>query len=139
MDLDFFAPCLPKGLSYFVLPLAVDEGSFGSTSSPAFDSVGAVGVLDFGHCNRCRLVSHCSFFFFRRPNLRLMEVPRLGVALELQLLANTTATATPYPSRICDLHHSSWQSLTHGAGPGIEPASSWILVEFVTTEPQREL
>ena len=24
-------------------------------------------------------------------------------------------------------------------GPGIEPASSWILVEFITAEPQGEL
>ena len=40
-----------------------------------------------------------------------MEVPRLGVELELQLPAYTTATATatPDPSRVCDLHHSSWQ------------------------------
>lgn len=32
-----------------------------------------------------------------------MEVPRLGVELELQMLAYTTATATRDPSRICDL------------------------------------
>ena len=32
--------------------------------------------------------------------------PRLGVPLELELLAYTAATATPDPSRICDLHHS---------------------------------
>ena len=38
-----------------------------------------------------------------------MEVPRLGVELELQLLAYTTATATRDPSLICDLHHSSQQ------------------------------
>uniref|UniRef100_A0A8D1MKD3 Uncharacterized protein n=1 Tax=Sus scrofa TaxID=9823 RepID=A0A8D1MKD3_PIG len=38
-----------------------------------------------------------------------MEVPRLGIKSELPLLAYTTATATPDPSQICDLHHSSWQ------------------------------
>ena len=39
-----------------------------------------------------------------------MEVPRLGVELELQQLPSyTTATATPDLSCICDLHHSSWQ------------------------------
>ena len=38
-----------------------------------------------------------------------MEVPRLGVKLELQLLAYTTAIAMPDPSHICDLRHSSWQ------------------------------
>ena len=40
-----------------------------------------------------------------------MEVPRLGVELELQLLAYTRATATPDLSHICDLHHSSCQIL----------------------------
>ena len=38
-----------------------------------------------------------------------MEVPRLGAAPELQLLATATATATWDPSNVCDLHHSSWQ------------------------------
>ena len=38
-----------------------------------------------------------------------MEVPRLRVELELQLVAYTTATATPDPSHVCDLHHSSQQ------------------------------
>ena len=38
-----------------------------------------------------------------------MEVLRLGVPSELQLPAFTTATATPYPSRVCDLHHNSRQ------------------------------
>ena len=39
-----------------------------------------------------------------------MEVPRLGVELELWPLAYTTATATPDPSPVFDLHHSSRQS-----------------------------
>ena len=38
-----------------------------------------------------------------------MEVPRLGVELELPLPACTTATATLDPSLIFDLHHSSRQ------------------------------
>ena len=38
-----------------------------------------------------------------------MEVPRLGIKSELQLLAYTTATTMPDPSHICDLHHSSQQ------------------------------
>ena len=32
-----------------------------------------------------------------------------GVESELQLPAYATATATPDPSRVCNLHHSSWQ------------------------------
>ena len=38
-----------------------------------------------------------------------MEVSRLGVESELQLLAYTTATAMPDLSHIFDLHYSSWQ------------------------------
>ena len=48
----------------------------------------------------------CGFiFFFLGPHMRHMEVPRLGVKLELQLPACTTATATQDLSRILDLHH----------------------------------
>ena len=38
-----------------------------------------------------------------------MEVPRLWVKSELQLAAYAIAIATPDPSCICDLHHSSRQ------------------------------
>ena len=81
-----------------------------------------------------------SFFFFllgERP--QHTEVPRLGVESELQQPARTTATATWDPSLICDLYHSNASSLTHGARPGIEPISSWILVGFIIAEPQWEL
>ena len=47
------------------------------------------------------------FFFFLGLHLLYMEVPRLRVERELQLLANTTATAMPDPSHVCDLHHGS--------------------------------
>ena len=40
-----------------------------------------------------------------------MEVPRLRVESELQLLATATATATPDLSHICDLCLSLWQCL----------------------------
>ena len=46
---------------------------------------------------------------FLGPHLQPVEVPRLGAELELQLPAYTTATATPDPHSICDLHHSSNQ------------------------------
>ena len=49
------------------------------------------------------------FHFFKEPQVRHMEVPRLGVESELQLLAYATAMATQ----------------------GIEPAASWILVGFL--------
>ena len=47
------------------------------------------------------------FFFLLRPYLQHMEVPRLEVKSELQLL--TYATATQDPSHVCDLCHRSQQ------------------------------
>ena len=51
---------------------------------------------------------HFFFFFFLGTHPWHMEVPRLGVESELQLLAYVTATATAMrdPSHICNLHHS---------------------------------
>ena len=49
-----------------------------------------------------------SFLFsFLRLHLQHMGVPRVGVESELQLWAHATATATPDPSRIYNLHCSS--------------------------------
>ena len=38
-----------------------------------------------------------------------MEVPKLGIELELQVPAIATAIAMPDLSCVCDLHHSSRQ------------------------------
>ena len=66
-----------------------------------------------------------SLSFFLGLHLQHMKVPRLGVQSELPLLPTPTA-------------HSHPGSLTHWARPGIQPASSWVLVGFTTTEPQWE-
>ena len=73
--------------------------------------------------------------------LQHMEIPRLGIELNLQLPTYTTATATQDPSHICDLCHSSQQCwiLNPRTRPGIKPASTQILVGSITTEPQLEL
>ena len=69
-----------------------------------------------------------------------LEVPRLGVESELQLLAYTTATATQDPSPICDLHHSSWQrqilnppSKARSQTPVLVDAS-WVRCRWAATE-----
>ena len=55
-------------------------------------------------------LAFCLFsFYFLWPHLRHMEVPRLGVQLELQLLALATFTATLGASPICHLHCILWQ------------------------------
>ena len=52
------------------------------------------------------VVPHPSFLGLHPQH---MEVPRLGVESELQLPAYATATATPDPSYVCNLHRSSGQ------------------------------
>ena len=46
---------------------------------------------------------------FSGPHSWHMEIPRLAVKLELQLLAYATATPMRHPTHTCDLHHSSRQ------------------------------
>ena len=50
-----------------------------------------------------------SFLVFLGPYLQQMEVPRLWVKSELQLLVCPTVTATQDLSRVFDLYHSSQQ------------------------------
>ena len=80
------------------------------------------------------------YYFLGGLHPQHMEVPRLGVESELQLLAYATATATG--SRAASANYTAAdgnaRSLTHWARPGMEPASSWILVRFVTCWATRE-
>ena len=83
------------------------------------------------------------FFNFLGPLMLHMEVPRIGVESELQLLAYTTATAMQDPGCICNLHHSSWQCHSHIPDP-VSNARDWTRVlidtsQVCTAEPQREL
>ena len=77
----------------------------------------------------------CFVCFFLGPNLWHMEAPCPGVELVLQLSAYATATGTPDPSHVCDLHHSSRQRQI------LNPLSrarnrTHILID--TAEPQQE-
>ena len=85
------------------------------------------------YCNICKFSwSSILFFFFFLcclwPHLWYIEMPRLGVKLELQLLTYTTATAMQDLSRICNLHYSSQQHQI------LNPLSeardwTWVLVD----------
>ena len=72
-----------------------------------------------------------NFFFFLRPHLGHMEVPKPGIKSELQLPDYTIAI--PNPNCVCDLHCSCGNagSLIHWAKPGIEPASSQTLCQVL--------
>ena len=48
--------CLPKCIYHFVFPPGMNENSSSSKCSPVF---GVVSVLDFDHCDRSVVVSHC--------------------------------------------------------------------------------
>ena len=80
-------------------------------------------------------------FCFLLPNPQVVEIPRLGIKLELQLWP------IPWPqqfriraaSATYTTAHSTTGSSMHWAGPGIEPSSSQILVRSVIAEPQRTL
>ena len=74
------------------------------SASPLF-SLELSSYISFSVSFSLSSFAHC--FFFLGAYLQHMEVPSLGVKLELQLPAY--ATAMPDSSCICDLHHSSWQ------------------------------
>ena len=86
----------------------------------------------------CRNLFLYFFFCFLGLHLWHMEVPRLGVHLELQLLAYTTATATLDPSHVYNLHHSSWQrQILNPLSEARDQTRN--LMGFVSTAPQQEL
>ena len=81
---------------------------------------------NFYYSSLLAILQSCCFFFFffffsfcfLGPHPWHMVIPRLGVELELQLPAYTTAAATPDPSCVCDLHHSSRQCWPRSLGGG---------------------
>ena len=79
-------------------------------------------LLAYFYFLKIQLVEHLKlhvwlpfFFFFSWLHLAGMAVRSLGVELELQLPAYTTATATQDPRHVCNLHHNlgNARSLTH--------------------------
>ena len=81
------------------------------------------------------IISFLSFLFFCffPPDPWYLEVLRLGVKSQPQQgqggIQTMTATHTT----------AQGNARSHWARPGTESASSWILVRFVSTEPQEEL
>ena len=71
------------------------------------------------------------FFCFLGLHLQHMEVSRLGVKLEIQLLAYAIGTEIQAIYVTYTTAHGNTTSVTHWARPGIEPTSSWILVSFI--------
>ena len=61
----------------------------------------------------------------------------------MELLLPAYARATEMPDLSCisnyTIAHGNARSLTHLARPGIEPATSWFLVGFISPAPRQEL
>ena len=94
------------------LPIPKSQSMLPPPSAPRQPQVcslclGVCSVLQIG--SFVLYLPYFILFVFLGSHSWHMEVPRLGVESEPQLLAYTTATATWDPSRICDLHHSPWQ------------------------------
>ena len=67
------------------------------------------------------------FIFFLEPHPRHMEAPRRGVEAELQLLAHSTATATPDPSRVCgNCPPSESRNQAHPLGHDARCFTCWL-------------
>ena len=91
----------------------------------------------------CRSLENCPYmlhffllllFCFSGLYPRHMEVPRLGVKLELQLLAYSTATATAMQdlSCVCNLHHSSWRcQILNPLSETRDPTSNLMLPSWI--------
>ena len=88
----------------------------------------------------CIFTHFFSFLVFLGLHLWHMEVPRLRVESELQLLAYTTATAIQDLSHICNttVHRNAWILNSLSEARDWTP-SSWIPVRFISTEPWQEL
>ena len=74
-------------------------------------------------------------FNLERPHSWHMEVPRLGVESELQLLAYTTATATPDLSLPFNLFHSLRQHRILNSLSKARDQTYNLMVRFVSAAP----
>ena len=106
--------CLQLSPVMFTAPTLCTQMSFSSLISLSVpgieDPAGSVTLCETHQIPTNHNLPLCFVFCFcvylLTPYLWHMELPRLGVKLELWLPAYATATATRDPS---DLHHSSWK------------------------------
>jgi len=94
--------------TFIFLPTPIPGKHWFFLSSPKFCLFQDVLYWNHTVCSPFQMAFGCVYVFWE-PHLQHMEVPKLGVESELQLLAYTTTTATPDPSCAWDLHHSSWK------------------------------
>ena len=78
------------------------------------------------------------FCFFLGPHPWHKEVPRIGVELDYSCwpMPQSRQGQNQAASATCTTAHINW---SHWERPGIKPTSSWILIGFVSAEPEGEL
>ena len=115
-------PCLTTGTFPELNPWALDFENKPKQNQTQFYTLLCHGASAEAYSSlpKCHFGLFCSFLFvclfvfcFLGPHAWHMEVPRLGVELELQLPAYPTGTAMPDTSCTCNLHHSSQQCRIH--------------------------
>ena len=90
--------------------------------------------------NNIQILDLFYFIVFLGPHLQHMEVSRLGVDLELQLPAFTTATAKPDPNHACDSYRISRQcQIPNPQSRAKDQTRVLMVLGFITAEPQGEL
>ena len=83
---------------------------------------------------------HVIFFLFRASPAAYGSSQARGQVRAVAASLRHSHSHTRSKPHLCIPHSlCNTRFLTHWAGPGIKPASSWILVRFLTTEPQWEL
>ena len=81
------------------------------------------------------IVLGCTFLSFRAaPAACISSQARGWIRAIAASLCQIWAKSSTYTTA-----HGNARSLTHGARPGIEPKSSWLLAGFITTKPWWEL
>ena len=108
---DYFCPGPPLWFKLYMSSIVADIYTYSLSPSPRCGQFAFRGGILFLSCYFKLFLFYFLFNFFviLGPQPWHMEIPKLGVQAELQLPAYTTATATPYPSHISDLHHSLQQ------------------------------
>ena len=104
-------------------------------------------ALESSRCSGCghkKKKTKVNFFFFKFFSF-FKPAPPAPYGGSQARGSNWSCSCQPTALRIqaasvtYTMAHGNTRPLTHQARPGIEPASSWILVRFVSTEPWLEV
>ena len=86
------------------------------------------------------LSSSLSFCFLRAVPLAYgSSQDTSGIGAAAAGLHHSHSNARSKVSVTCTTAHGNVRSLIHRAMPGITPVTSWMLVRFISSEPQQEL